>query len=120
VRSAVERVDAELPGDGAIRVEGSSEGNGLFLAINFQAALAYSLRRDGRAVVAPAIAELLGPAYEDGGYDRVVRVDVDTPPRGSGRVVARLRVRDTFESRSDPAHVVNVSLAPGRGEPASR
>ncbi|MBA3262200.1 MAG: hypothetical protein H0T69_06980, partial [Thermoleophilaceae bacterium] len=65
-------------------------------------------------------AELLGPAYADGGYEQVVRVDVDTPPHRSGRLVARLRVKDTFESKTGAGHLVSVSLGPPRGKRAAR
>jgi hypothetical protein len=112
VRAAVERVKAELPPDAAVRVDAAGEGNGIFLAVNFQAGIVYALRHEGREVVAPTIAKLLGEAYADGDYEERVRVDVDRPAPPGNRVVARLSVRDTFESADDPKHDVTVSLAP--------
>jgi hypothetical protein len=120
VREATERVSAELPGDGPVRIDASHRGEGLFLAIDFQTALAYSVRRDGRAVVAPTVAELLGSAYEDGEYEQVVHVAVDRPPDRSDRVIARMRVLDTFQSTAGAGHLVSVSLGPPHRQRAAR
>jgi hypothetical protein len=116
IRAAVERVKAELPSGGAVRVDASGEGNGVFLAVNFQAAMVYGLRQEGRTVVAPTIAKLLGDAYADGDHARRVQVDVDRPPPAGNRVISRLAVRDTFESADTPKHIVTTSIAPPAGD----
>jgi hypothetical protein len=112
VEAATDSVTAALPAGTSIRVDAGAPLSGIVIAFNFEAGIAYSLRKEGHDVIAPAIAKLLGDAYADGRHDRVVRVDVDQPPPSANRVVARLSVRDTFESEDMPRHVVSVSLAP--------
>jgi hypothetical protein len=106
VRASSERVVDDLTAGGAIRVDSSG---GVFLAVQFQAGIVYSLRRDGHEVVAPAMGTLMGKAYANGDYERLVRVDVDGPPPPGSRLISRQLVRDTFELPPTPKHVISVS-----------
>jgi hypothetical protein len=106
VRAATDRVVDDMTADGAVRVDSSG---GLFLAVQFQAGIVYSLRRDGHKVVAPGISNLLGRAYANSDYERLVRVDVDGPPPPGTRLISRQSVRDTYEPSSTPKHIISVS-----------
>jgi hypothetical protein len=109
------RLDAELPAGDSVRVDTTP---GPLLGWNIQAGIVYDLRRSGRAVVAPSLADYLGPEYR-GGYDQLVRVYVDTKPT-AGRTVADVTVTqhpdpagDPFAPKRPPKRKVVVTVTPG-------
>jgi hypothetical protein len=124
MRAISERVNAELGPDRAVRVDASRTGEGSFLAWSFQAGLAYSLRREGRAVTVSVGSELFGSDSEasPGGSPPTVRVDVDRPAPKRGRTVLRLAAQEFPEpgdpfSKTPSTRDVTVTLVPAnRGQ----
>jgi hypothetical protein len=110
LRTVNQRVGDTLPRR-ATRVDATFAGDTLFMAIEFQAGVVYSLRREGWPVVAPGLRDGLGPDYAHGAYDQVLSIDVDRPPRPGTRLLARVIVPDPVDKKAPP-HVVSVDLAP--------
>jgi hypothetical protein len=127
MRTVAERLRTEVPPGGTTRVDASSTRDAFFMMLRFYGGAVYSLRREGREVVAPLVAPGLDDQYdaEEGDrYSRVVRVDVDKPPPEQARLIARFAVREGSGGRRDavgqeapPKRVVAVTLMPGTTAP---
>jgi hypothetical protein len=118
LRTITERLEAELPGDTPVRVEGTWDADTVFLAGGFQLGIVYALLREGRTVTAPSLTDLgsrYGTDDEDGPVARV-RVDVDREVVEQGRPVARLRVPNVDSnnpfSRAPASRMIAVTLLP--------
>jgi hypothetical protein len=110
MRTVAARATATTPSSGIVRVDRSASFGAFTAAVDFQAGLAYALRRDGRSVQVPDLAEKIGGQYGSGPFDHLLRVDVDDRvPRG-GRPVARIDARTGDDA---PPLPVTVTLWPG-------
>jgi hypothetical protein len=111
IRAVVGRLHTELGRAHIVRVDSSPT----FLGFDFQAAVVYALRRDGRHPLAPISPEL-GGYYERGpAPERYVYVrDASSSPPRPGRVVARVTVRTPPTRRGAPEvqRRVVVTVAP--------
>ncbi|MBA3262202.1 MAG: hypothetical protein H0T69_06990 [Thermoleophilaceae bacterium] len=125
MRTIADRLEAELPPQQAVRIDVASSPDTVFTAWGFQSGIVYALRRDGRRVTVPAVADYLGPEYGpgSGGYEQIVRVYVDTPPPPGDRVVARLTVTESadpagapFAPKTPPKRALAVTLMPVRAD----
>ena len=112
MRSIGDRLTAEVPDEGRVRVDASLTPDTLFLGFMIQAGSVYSLRQEGRDVAAPSIAIGLGDHYGGEAHDRRVLVDVGEREEGGGRIVARLQARDPFVQGAALRRPVTVTLAP--------
>jgi hypothetical protein len=110
MRTAADRAVAAVPADETVRVDRSARGFWpVVTAVRFQAGLVYALRRAGRRVRAPVIAEKLGSHYRAGPADHALRVDVDRPPPPGGRTLVRFLVHPRSSSAALAPQVVRIS-----------
>jgi hypothetical protein len=120
MRAIAEELERELPTGPTTRVDAVSSQDTFFMALDFQAGIVYWLRREGRPVVAPDMAEVLGSRYGTDGpeAEQVVLVNVATRPPERGRVLARLTVpehhdpEDPFAPEVERRRLVSVTLLP--------
>lgn len=119
MRAITGRLEAELPAEGATRVEVSSDGNAIGMANEFEVGTAFWLRRSGRAVViSREAAERLDSAYARGPYQRVVHLAVGVPPPRGGRVIARVAATDALVQIT--RRIITVTLGPAPPTASSR
>jgi hypothetical protein len=118
LRTVTDRLEAELPAEAPVRVEGTWNSDTVFVAGGFQLGIVYALLREGRTVTAPSLTDLgsrYGTADEDGPVARV-RVDVEPQPVDRGRPIARLRVPSADPnnpfSTAPASRTVAVTLLP--------
>jgi hypothetical protein len=110
MRTADERAVAATHAGEIVRVDRSAQGFWpVVTAVRFQAGLVYALRRHGRAVRAPVLAEKLGSLYRAGPAERALRVDVDRPPPPGGRTVMRFLVHPRSSSLGLAPQVVRIT-----------
>jgi hypothetical protein len=118
MRTIAEQLERELPAGPITRVDALASPDTFFMALDFQAGIVYWLRREGRPVVAPEMAEVLGSRYGTDGpeAEQLLRVNVATPPPEGGRVLARLSVpehhdpEDPFAPEEERRRLVTVTL----------
>jgi hypothetical protein len=123
LRTITDRLEAQLPDEAPVRVEGTWKRETVFIGGGFQLGIVYWLLREGRPVTAPSLTDL-GSRYgiddENGPVVRI-RVDVDRQPVGRGRLIARLSVPTDDSgnpfSKAPPSRTVAVTMLP---IPASR
>ena len=121
MREIVERLDAELPKDGATWVESAGTGETFGMDSGFLVGIVYWLRRTGREVVTPpAVADRLSEEYARGPYVRVLRLTVDVPPDPGARLIARVAATDPLGQDAVPKRIVSVTVRPERGVAAGR
>jgi hypothetical protein len=109
MRQVSDRLDAEVPRKGVVRVDAVLSARVLFEAFEFQAGTVYALRRRGTSVVAPSLAIGLGDRYAGEKADRVALIEVDGRASGQGRTIARVAARDPF-AHGQPTRIVTVRL----------
>jgi hypothetical protein len=110
MRAADERAVAATPAGQTVRVDRSARGFfPVVTAVRFQAGLVYALRRHGRSVRAPILAEKLGSLYRAGPAERALRVDVDAPPPPGSRAVIRFLVRPRSSTLHLAPQVVRIT-----------
>jgi hypothetical protein len=110
MRAVDERAVAATPAGQTVRVDRSARGFfPVVTAVRFQAGLVYALRRHGRTVRAPVLAEKLGSLYRAGPAERALRVDVDAPPPPGARTVMRFLVRPRSSALHLAPQVVRIS-----------
>ena len=95
MRTIGDQLKAELPARGSVRVDARINRQTIFLAFMLQAGAVYSLRSDGRDVVAPSIAIGMGKHYNRESATRRIRVEVGHP-FGSGRTLVSVLTPDPF------------------------
>ena len=107
MREINNRLNRQIPARGVTLVEARGVGGAAF-----SSGIIYSLRRAGKAVVSPGAGKILGSAYEPGGYERVVRVDVYKPRRERGRKPGRRIARLSFKQPNPTPlrEIVEVTL----------
>jgi hypothetical protein len=118
MRTIAEHLDRELPAGPITRVDALASPDTFFMALDFQAGIVYWLRREGRPVLAPEMAEVLGSRYGTDGpeAEQLLRVNVATPPPEGARVLARLSVpehhdpEDPFAPEEERRRLVTVTL----------
>jgi hypothetical protein len=113
MRLAEDRALATVPAGDAVRVDRfAREFWPVVTGVRFQAGLVYALRRHGRTVRAPVIASKLGAHYRAGPADRVLRVEVDGPPRPRGTTIARFLIHPRSSSAGLAPQVVRITSRP--------
>jgi hypothetical protein len=110
MRTIADRLEADLPPEGSVRVDARITRQTLFLSFMFHAGTVYALRRDGREVVTPSIALGLGDQYDRERADHVVRVEVGRPVVTQGRTLVRVLARDPFVTGARRERLVAVRL----------
>jgi hypothetical protein len=104
LRAVADRLEAELPARGGVRVDVSSSPDGSFMALGLGSGVVNALRREGRAVRAPFFEAYLGPRYGPGGGGlHVVHVAVDRAPPAGGRVIASMTFVDHPDAEGPPS-----------------